>query len=58
MQNELDTNQKRPRQFAAEILKQRKLETRREMLDKVPEHLRAMVRTHVTNAFGRRTGEG
>ena len=45
--------EKRPRQWAHEICQLPTREERRAHLNKVPEHLRAMVETHVRNAFGK-----
>lgn len=40
-----------PRQYAAEICRERDREKRRQMLDEVPEEYRDIVRTHVKNTF-------
>ena len=46
------------RQYASEIINTKDIETRREMLEKVPERFRAMVELHVRNAFSLRSGKG
>ena len=46
--------EKRPRHYAAEILKLKTKEERRAALDSVPEHLRDLVRKHVQAAYDRR----
>jgi hypothetical protein len=43
--------EKRPRQYAEEILKLPTRELRAEYLAKVPEHLQSMVKQHVEHAF-------
>ena len=45
--------EKRPRQYAAEILAKEKIQDRRELLSQVPEEYRALVETHVRIAFDR-----
>jgi hypothetical protein len=44
----------RPRQYAAQIAALTTRQQRVAALDKVPEHFRALVVTHVTNTFSRR----
>lgn len=46
--------EKRPRMFAAEILALKTREERQLALEKVPEHLRELVRRHVINEFSKR----
>jgi hypothetical protein len=46
--------ERRPRQYASEIMQLRKLEDRRAALGAVPEHLQDMVKDHLTLAFARR----
>lgn len=41
----------RPRQYAAEICRERDIEKRRELLALVPDEYRPLVETHVRNAF-------
>lgn len=44
----------RPRQYASHIAAITTRQARAEALDKVPNHYRALVVTHVTNIFSRR----
>lgn len=48
-------NDKRPRQYAQEIMNMDTVEQRRDALKAVPKNLRGMVRLHVENAFRVRT---
>lgn len=50
----LTTPEKPPRQWAAEIAALPTLEARRQRLDQVPEHLQALVKTHLKNAWERK----
>ncbi|MEM1189918.1 MAG: hypothetical protein AAGI72_15405 [Pseudomonadota bacterium] len=42
-----------PRQYAGDILAERSLDKRRELLEAVPAHLRAMVEFHVHHGWQR-----
>lgn len=46
--------EKRPRQWAAQIMALPSLEARRAALETVPAHLRAMVQTHLRIAWERK----
>ena len=48
------THEKRPRQYAAEIMALRTREERRNALANVPEHLRELTEAHVRITFDRR----
>jgi len=48
--------EKRPRHYAAEILKLKTKEERRAALDSVPREYQDMVRKHVQAAYNRRAG--
>lgn len=45
------TPEKRPRHYAAEIAGIKTLEERRAALEKVPEHYKEIVRTHLKNTW-------
>lgn len=47
----------RPRHFAAQIVAMATKEERRAALEQVPEHLRALVRTHVEIAWNHPQGK-
>lgn len=42
---------KPPRAYAAEIDKLKTLEQRREALEQVPDHIKGIVKVHLTNTF-------
>ena len=51
-----DGQEKRPRAYAAEILREGTREARADALQRVPVNLRALTRKHVENAYGRSQG--
>lgn len=50
----MEINERRPRQYAAEIIALRTKEERAAALARVPEHLRELTRRHVETEFDRR----
>ena len=50
--------EKRPRHYAAEIVRLRTLDQRRAALELVPEHLRELTAAHIRNEWQRRKSIG